>query len=77
VSCSVHDVANLEERGVPTVFIASDQFRSAREAQSSALGTDPATVWVAHPIQDRTDAEMTDIAKHVGADIIAALVEPA
>jgi hypothetical protein len=77
VSCSVHDVANLEERGIPSVFIASDQFRSAREAQSSALGTDPATVWVPHPIQDRTDDEMKDLARRVGADIVAALLKSA
>jgi len=73
----VHDVANLEERGIPSVFIASDQFRSAREAQSSALGTDPATVWVPHPIQDRTDDEMKDLARRVGADIVAALLKSA
>ncbi len=77
MSCSVHDVANLEERGIPSVFIASDQFRSAREAQSSALGTDPATVWVPHPIQDRTDDEMKDLARRVGADIVAALLKSA
>lgn len=77
MSCSVHDVANLEERGIPSVFIASDQFRSAREAQSKALGTDPATVWVPHPIQDRSDDEMTDLARQVGAHVIAALIEPA
>jgi hypothetical protein len=77
VSCSVHDVANLEERGIPSVFVASDQFRSAREAQSSALGTNPATVWVPHPIQDRTDDEMKDLARQVGADIVAALLESA
>ena len=73
----MHDVANLEERGIPSVFIASDQFRSAREAQSSALGTDPATVWVPHPIQDRTDDEMKDLARRVGADIVAALLKSA
>lgn len=73
----MHDVANLEERGIPSVFIASDQFRSAREAQSRALGTDPATVWVPHPIQDRSDHEMTELAKKVGTQILAALLESA
>lgn len=58
MSCSVHDVADLEERGIPTVFVASDQFVTAREAQAEALGTEPLVVWVPHPIQDRTDEEM-------------------
>lgn len=68
MSCSVHDVADLEERGLPTVFVASDEFVSARQAQAEALGTDPLVVWVPHPIQDRTDEEM---AAHADATIDA------
>ena len=71
MSCSVHDVADLEERGVATVFIASDEFVSAREAQAAALGTDPFVVWLEHPIQDRTDAEMIAHADAVLEDIVA------
>ncbi|NQU63313.1 MAG: hypothetical protein HQ517_03370, partial [SAR324 cluster bacterium] len=44
----------LENRGVPSVFIASDEFVDAARAQSVALGFSPAAVFVPHPIQDRT-----------------------
>ena len=40
------------------VFVASSEFVDAADAQSRALGADPARVFVAHPIQDRTDDEM-------------------
>ena len=76
MSCSVHDVADLEERGLPTVFVASDEFVSARQAQADALGTDPAVVWLPHPIQDRTDDEMVAHADAVADALISALVAP-
>ena len=34
----------------------------AAEAQAKALGTDPAYVYVPHPIQDRTDDELHGLA---------------
>lgn len=73
MSCSVHDVAALEDRGVATVFVASDEFVPAREAQAQALGTDPLVVWLPHPIQDRTDAEMVEHANDAVEALIAAL----
>lgn len=73
MSCSVHDVAEYETYGVPAVFVASEEFTSATEAQSASLGTDPAVVYVPHPIQDRTDHEMHAIADDVVDHVIAAL----
>jgi hypothetical protein len=58
----VHDTVNLEALGVPTVFVASTEFVDAADAQSAALGADPARVFVPHPIQDRTDAEIRALA---------------
>ena len=75
MSCSVHDVAGLEERGVPTVFVASDEFVSAREAQALALGLEPMVVWLPHPIQDRTDDEMVAHADAVIDQLIEAITE--
>jgi len=62
VSCSVHDVLDYESRGLPAVFVASEEFVQAAEVQSRALGGDPARVFVPHPIQDRTDEEMRALA---------------
>src|SRR5438876_723334 len=65
MSCSVHDIVNLESGGVPGVMIASNEFVEAATAQAGALGADPARVFVAHPIQDRTADELRAVA--VGA----------
>jgi hypothetical protein len=58
----VHDIADLERRGLPGVFVATTQFIDGAEVQGRSLGFDPAAVWVEHPIQDRTDDEMVTIA---------------
>lgn len=58
----MHDTINLEALGVPTVFVASTEFIDAAQAQSRALGADPARVFVPHPIQDRTDDELQTLA---------------
>jgi hypothetical protein len=70
----VHDSVDLEDRGVPSVFISTVEFVDAADAQAKALGTIASAVYVEHPIQDRTDAEMVDIADKSVDAIIAALV---
>jgi hypothetical protein len=55
----VHDISDLELRGVPGMFVASDEFVDAAIAQSTSLGfPSVARVFTPHPIQDRTDDEM-------------------
>ncbi len=55
----MHDISDLELRGLPGVFLASDQFVTAAESQSKSLGYSAmARVFTPHPIQDRTDDEM-------------------
>ena len=58
----MHDIDDLERRGLPGVFVASEPFAEAAATQSRALGLDVASVFVAHPIQDRTDDEMRSLA---------------
>ena len=58
----MHDITDLERRGIPGVFVASGVFVDAAEKQSVALGFHPARLFVEHPIQDRTDEEMAIIA---------------
>ena len=69
----MHDITDLERRGVPGVFVASNAFGEAAEVQSKALGFRPAWVLVDHPIQDRTDDEMREIADRAIDQIVAAL----
>jgi hypothetical protein len=69
----VHDITDLEGRGVPGVFVASSEFIEAAAAQAAALGFEPAAVFVPHPIQDRTNDEMRAIADAAIEEILAAL----
>jgi hypothetical protein len=68
-------MTSLEARGLAGVYVASREFVEAGEAQATALGFRPAAVFVAHPIQDRTDAEMRQIAESTLDAVLAALVE--
>ena len=55
----MHDINDLELRGIPAMFVASDQFVDAAIAQSTALGFPAVSrVFTPHPIQDRTDDEI-------------------
>jgi hypothetical protein len=69
----VHDIAALEDRGIPAVFVASTEFVDAATAQARALGLDPAGVFVPHPIQDRTDDELRALADAAVDAVVAAV----
>lgn len=67
-------MADLEARGIPVVGVATTEFVEAAAAQAKALGIDPAYVFIPHPVQDRTDAELRQLADdHLGS-ILALLV---
>ncbi len=51
--------------------MASEEFREAAGAQGEALGYPARVVYVPHPIQDRTDAEMRALAREAFADVLA------
>ena len=70
----MHDITDLEGAGLPGVFVASTEFVAAAAAQSRALGFAPAHVFVAHPIQDRTDDEMRALADAAVDEVLAQLV---
>jgi hypothetical protein len=54
--------------------VATTEFVDAAAVQSKALGTDPAYVFVPHPVQDRTDDEMRAMADQHLEAILALLV---
>jgi hypothetical protein len=72
----VHDINDLERRGIPGVFVATVEFADAAVDQSKSLGLDVAHVLTEHPIQDRTDDEMTAIADQVVDALLASLTGP-
>ncbi|CAB4540735.1 MAG: hypothetical protein F2534_01455 [Actinobacteria bacterium] len=68
----MHDIADIERRGVPGVFVASAEFVQAAVAQSTSLGFPTvARVFTPHPIQDRTDDEMREYADAAYDEIVA------
>ena len=69
----MHDITDFERRGIPGVFVASEVFLDAAASQSKALGFDAASVFVQHPIQDRTDDEMRAIADGVVDELVTRL----
>jgi hypothetical protein len=71
----VHDISDLELRGIPGVFVASEGFVDAAVAQSTSLGfPSVARVFTPHPIQDRTDDEMVAYADAAFDAIVAAVM---
>ncbi len=75
MSCSLHDLAAYETDGVPSVLVASEEFTTAVEAQRQALGTMPTVVYVPHPIQSLSDAEMESLADAHFDTILGSLLE--
>lgn len=67
----MHDTVDLEDRGVPSVFVSTVEFVDGADAQAKALGTKPSAVYVEHPIQDRTDDEMRVIADQAVDEVVA------
>jgi hypothetical protein len=55
----------LDGRGIPGISIVTRGFTDAIEAQSTALGFEPAVLYVPHPIQNRTADELKKIADDV------------
>ena len=55
----MHDSVGLEDLGIPAVPVATEEFSTAARVQASRLGrSDLDAVFVPHPIQDQTKAEI-------------------
>lgn len=70
----MHDITNLEGRGIPSVGIASTEFIDAAATQVAAFGFDAARVFVPHPIQGRNDDEIRALADAAVGEIVANIV---
>jgi hypothetical protein len=70
-SCSTHDLSDLDKRGLAGVSVLTEEFRNAFESQKSAIGLDAASVYVPHPMQNRTTAELHALAEQAFDDILA------
>ena len=70
----MHDILTLDRRSIPGCAVISEGFVPAAEAQSKALGFDPAIVWLPHPIQNRTEEELAAMAVAAVTDILQKIV---
>lgn len=57
-SCSTHDLSDLDRNGLTGVSVLTEEFRNAFESQKSAIGLEAASVYVPHPMQNRTTDEL-------------------
>ena len=71
----MHDIADLERRGVVGVFLASAAFAEPARVQGAALGFPAPYVLVPHPVQDRTDAELQAVADACYREVVAAVTQ--
>ena len=76
MSCGLRDVLSFESDGKPAVLVASLAFEGAAAHQAAALGQpEIRRVLVPHPIQDRTDEELHELARAAADEILAALYD--
>jgi alkanesulfonate monooxygenase SsuD/methylene tetrahydromethanopterin reductase-like flavin-dependent oxidoreductase (luciferase family) len=67
----LHDSVGFEGLGIPTVPVATEEFRTAARVQASRLGRhDLEAVFVPHPIQDQTRAEIQRRADSVVEELV-------
>ena len=63
----------LDQLGVPGLMVATTEFKPAAAAQSKSVGFEPEIIWVDHPIQNRTEDELKEIAYDAFPTIIETL----
>jgi len=70
----LHDLVHLERRGIPAVGIATAPFADEAIEQARRLGMPEArVVYIPHPVQLLTDAELTARADAAYPALLAAL----
>ena len=68
---------NFDARGIPGISVVTTGFTDAVTAQSRMLGFEPAVLFVPHPIQNRTTAELRKLADDAIAPMLGMLTATA
>jgi len=58
----LQDIRELDGRGIPGGYVASEPFLTAARSHGDAIGFHADGVFVSHPIQDRTHKEVEELA---------------
>lgn len=75
MSCSVHDVVRLEQRGIPTAAVGTSPFVDEALEQARLLGMpDYRMVLIPHPVQLLTTEELHARADAAFAEIVDRLI---
>ena len=69
----MHDIKDLDGRGLPGLFVATTAFRETTRSQGTAIGYRSRAVFVPHPVQDRTVDEVHAMARDSVTEILACL----
>ncbi len=78
MSCSVHDVVRLERLGIPTAAVGTEPFIDEALEQAAVLGMPSyRMVFVPHPVQILTLADLHAAADRAFPAIVARLTSPA
>ncbi len=72
-SCSTHDLNDLDKNGLAGVSVLTNEFQQAFESQRGAIGLDAAAVYVPHPLQNKTTAELHQWADSAVEEILRAI----
>lgn len=64
---------DIDRKGLPGVAIFTEEFRSGVEAWRDVHGFDANAVYIDHPVQPLTVAELHDRAERVFDEVIAAI----
>jgi hypothetical protein len=72
-SCSTHDLVDLDRRGLVGVSVLTEEFRPAFAMQCEAIGFDGASLYVPHPMQNRTTAELHRFAQDTFEAIVGTI----
>jgi hypothetical protein len=74
VSCSMHDVLALEDRGIPTILLCTEPFMNSAREHAEAFGSpDYRAVQVRHPLAALTPEQARARADEALAGVIAIL----
>jgi hypothetical protein len=77
-SWSLHDAVTLEEKGVPSVLLCSDEFAPLARAESVAKGMGglPLAV-IPHPLADNSPEQVRVKARAIADEVVSILTRPA
>jgi hypothetical protein len=75
-SCSTHDLKDLDQRGLAGVSVLTTEFEDAFAKQCAAIGFAGASLFVPHPMQNKTRAELHQLADASFDAVVEALSGP-